>query len=184
MIPKAEGGHRVLRVPTVRDRIVERAVLSQLRPHLDPVLGPSSYGFRPGLGVVDAVQALVRLREEGFGWVLRTDLHDCFPSVDLVRLRRLLEILIVDSDLLDLVDRLLARPAPGNSMLGPPMGWRRGRRGHRCGPTWFLRTSTTGSAPPASPWSATPTTSPCWPATSATRGRRRVSPPRQPRRSG
>ncbi|MFC0438053.1 reverse transcriptase domain-containing protein [Kutzneria buriramensis] len=89
VIPK-DGGHRVLRVPTVPDRVVERDLLSHLRPHLDPVLGPGSFGFRPGPGVVDAVQALARLREEGFGCVLHTDLHDCFPSVDLTRLRRLL----------------------------------------------------------------------------------------------
>ncbi|WP_198047695.1 CRISPR-associated endonuclease Cas1 [Kutzneria sp. 744] len=119
-----DGGQRVLRVPAVRDRVVERALLSVLSPRLDPLLGPASFGFRPGLGVVDAVQALARLRDEGFGWVLRTDLHDCFPSVDLRRVRRLLEVLTSDGDLLGVLDLLLARAArrPGEQTLRPAHG--------------------------------------------------------------
>lgn len=77
-IPKADGGVRVLHIPPVRDRIVERAAAGVLTGLIDPLLGPSSFGYRPGLGVADAVQAIARLRDEGHGWVLRTDVDDCF----------------------------------------------------------------------------------------------------------
>ena len=63
---------RRLQVPTVSDRVVERAVLAVLTPIVDPWLGPASFAYRPGLGVVDAVQALARLRDEGLhGWLAR-----------------------------------------------------------------------------------------------------------------
>lgn len=101
--------HRALQVPAVRDRIVARAVLSAVTLIVDPLLGPASYAYRPGLGVVDAVQALARLREEGFGWVLRTDVDDCFPSMPVGLARRRLGEIIDDGDLLGVVDLLLAR---------------------------------------------------------------------------
>lgn len=69
-IPKDDGGERILHVPTVRDRVVERAVLAVLTPLLDPMFGPSSYAYRPGLGVLDAVQEVARLRDEGLRWVV------------------------------------------------------------------------------------------------------------------
>lgn len=102
---------RVLHVPAVRDRIVERSVLDQVTPLVDPHLGPASFAYRPGLGVVDAVQALARLREEGLRWVLRTDVDQCFPSVPVGHARRLLTALVPDAELLILVDRLLGRPS-------------------------------------------------------------------------
>jgi CRISPR-associated protein Cas1 len=102
-IPKNDGGQRLLHIPTVRDRIVERSLLSVLTPVLDPLLGPSSFAYRPGMGVADAVRAVVSLRDEGLRWVLRTDVHDCFPSVDIARLLRLICTAIDDRELVDLL---------------------------------------------------------------------------------
>jgi hypothetical protein len=42
VIPKDTGGQRVLHIPAVRDRVVQRAVLAELTPLIDPLLGPSS----------------------------------------------------------------------------------------------------------------------------------------------
>lgn len=122
-----DGAQRRLHIPSVRDRIVARAILTVVTPYVDPHLGPSSYAYRPGLGVVDAVQALARLREEGCAWVLRTDIDDCFPTVPTSYARRLLGVLVADADLLAVVDLLLARPfvARGHGsrrMRGLPQG--------------------------------------------------------------
>ncbi|MFT4228491.1 CRISPR-associated endonuclease Cas1 [Micropruina sp.] len=103
----------MLHIPSIGDRIIERALLRGLNPIIDPHLGASSYGYRPGLGVVDAVQAVVALRDEGLGWVLRSDIHDCFPSIDVTRVMRLLEAFIDDAVLLRLIDALLARCVVG-----------------------------------------------------------------------
>lgn len=104
-----EPDRRVLHVPAVRDRVVERAILDAVTPLVDPLLGAASYAYRPGIGVADAVQAVARLREEGLGWVLRTDIDDCFPSVPVALTRRMLGAVVDDADLLRVVDLLLAR---------------------------------------------------------------------------
>lgn len=114
-IPKSDGTHRVLHIPRVTDRIVERALLRGLNPIVDPHLGAGAYGYRPGLGVVDAVQAVASLRDEGAQWVLRADIHDCFPSIDVARVLRLLRAFVDDVALLELVGSLLARCAVNGS---------------------------------------------------------------------
>lgn len=115
-LPRPDGQTRMLHIPSVRDRVVERSVLAVVTPVIDPWLGPFSYAYRPGLGIADAVQAIVRLRDEGLRWVARADFHDCFGSIPLSRLRRALHVLIEDAALMDLIEAFLARrPAPHSS---------------------------------------------------------------------
>lgn len=108
VIPK-KNGERFLDIPSVRDRIVERAILEHINPAIDPLFGATAFGYRPGLGVADAAQEVVRLREEGYTHVLRTDVHDCFPSLPVALLRRQLEFLIAEPEILAVVDLLLDR---------------------------------------------------------------------------
>jgi CRISP-associated protein Cas1 len=61
--------------------------------------------------VADAVQAVATLRDEGLGWVARSDFHDCFGSVPVPLLRRILSALIEDPGLLAVVGSLLDRRA-------------------------------------------------------------------------
>jgi retron-type reverse transcriptase len=49
-LPRPDGQLRMLYVPTVRDRVVERSILAVVTPLIDPWLGPFSYAYRPGLG--------------------------------------------------------------------------------------------------------------------------------------
>ena len=111
---REDGDVRLLHVPPVRDRIVERAVLAAVTPTVDPMLGPWSYAYRPGLGVADAVQALARLRDEGLGWVARADVADCFPSIPIGHLRRLITALVDDEPLLALINLFLDRASTGD----------------------------------------------------------------------
>ncbi|ACV77638.1 reverse transcriptase family protein [Nakamurella multipartita] len=62
---RVDGATRMLHVPTVSDRVVERALLGVLTPLVDPWLGAASFAYRPGIGVTDAVQEVARLRDEG-----------------------------------------------------------------------------------------------------------------------
>lgn len=102
-------GDRDLQIPTVTDRIVARAILATISPLVDPHLGPASYAYRPGLGVRDAVQAVVQLRDEGLGWVVRSDVDDCFPSLPVGLARRLLGVVVDDEAILAVIDRFLDR---------------------------------------------------------------------------
>lgn len=110
---RPDGRTRLLHVPSVRDRVVERALLGVLTPLADPWLGPFSYAYRPGLGVADAVQAVTRLREEGLRWVCRCDIDDCFPSIPVPLLRRKIAALLDDPELTALIGNLLARVGSG-----------------------------------------------------------------------
>ena len=113
-------------MPTVRDRIVERSVLAALTPAIDPLLGPFSYAYRHGLGVVAAVQAVAALRDEGLTWVARSDFHDCFSSVPVSLLWRILTALIEDQGLLALVGALLNRRAAAHGAAAVVQGLAQG----------------------------------------------------------
>ena len=125
-IPRDNGPARLLHVPTVADRVVERAVLSVLTPMVDPWLGPWSFAYRPGLGVADAVQAVARLRDEGLEWAARADIADCFPSIPVGHLRRLVAALVDDDALRTLIEAFLARRSTGEggvrAVAGLPQG--------------------------------------------------------------
>jgi CRISPR-associated protein Cas1 len=79
-IARSGGGVRRLAVPSLRDRIVERALLAELDVVIDPLLLPWSFAYRRGLGVRDAVACLAEARDEGAGWVARSDIDDCLST--------------------------------------------------------------------------------------------------------
>lgn len=80
-LPKRDGGARELAIPAVADRVAQRAFVNVLEGVFEPTFLPCSFGYRPGLGVAQAVEAVLRHRAEGYGWVLDADVRDFFPSV-------------------------------------------------------------------------------------------------------
>lgn len=88
-VPKARGGLRPLALWALRDRIAQRAVYDLVAPLFEPHFLPCSFGFRPGLGVPDAVKALQAQREAGLRWVVDADIEDCFGSIPTDRLMAL-----------------------------------------------------------------------------------------------
>lgn len=118
-IPKENGDSRVLQVPTIRDRIVERAVHDVVAPHIDPLLGPSAFAYRTGISVADAVQAVVAWREQGYAWAMRSDIRDCFPTVPRGLAIRMLSTSLPDASLHGLIESLMRRDA---SERGVPQG--------------------------------------------------------------
>lgn len=105
---------RLLHVPTVSDRVIARAALAALIPTVEPHLGPGAYAYRAGLGVADAVQAVVALREEGMRWVLRTDIADCFPTLPREGVWAKLQHVFSGHDVLGVVRQLLDRTVCGS----------------------------------------------------------------------
>lgn len=82
-IPKKRPGEwRVLRIPTVTDRVLQRAVMQVLQPLLEPWFLDCSFGYRPGRGLKGAVQRILDLRQGGREWVLDADIDACFDSID------------------------------------------------------------------------------------------------------
>lgn len=82
-IPKGDGGRRPLGIPTIEDKVVQRAFLMVLEPLYEEVFLDCSYGFRPGRSQHQALSAAREgLRTMGGGWVLDVDIKSFFDSVD------------------------------------------------------------------------------------------------------
>ena len=109
-IPKSHGdGVRTLRIPTIRDRVVERALLDAITRTVDLHLSANAYAYRTGRGTNDAIHHLTQLRDAGYTHVLRTDIADYFPNLDVE------DALLVLRDLVHCprtvaLTRLLAQP--------------------------------------------------------------------------
>ena len=115
---ETNGKERTLHIPAVQDRIVARAILATTTSRIDPLLGASAFGYRPGLGVADAVQAVVDAREAGLKWVLRTDVDDCFTSLSPdIAFDRFTQA-VHDTDITDVVEQLLGRTVGNGKMRG------------------------------------------------------------------
>jgi group II intron reverse transcriptase/maturase len=112
-IAKQGGGIRRLAVPVLIDRIVERALLAELDAVVDPLLLPWSFAYRRGMGVRDALAALVEAREAGSAWVARADIDDCFDCIPRWEVLRRLREVVADRQAVDLVHRLMDRPVVG-----------------------------------------------------------------------
>jgi RNA-directed DNA polymerase len=80
-IPKPDGGQRELGIPTVRDRLIQQALLQVLQPWLDSTFSQHSYGFRPGRSAHQAVQAAQAHVESGRRVVVDVDLEKFFDRV-------------------------------------------------------------------------------------------------------
>lgn len=99
---------RPIGIPTLEDKVLQRAVLMLLEPLYEQDFVPDSYGFRPGRG---AHQALERLWKETMntdgGWVLEVDLSKFFDTLDHGHLRRFVQHRVKDGVLLRLIGKWL-----------------------------------------------------------------------------
>jgi len=81
-IPKANGGKRMLGIPTVQDRVIQQAVYQQLCSVFEPTFSDNSYGFRPGRSAHDAIRAAQRYVQAGEDWVIDIDISAFFDHVN------------------------------------------------------------------------------------------------------
>jgi RNA-directed DNA polymerase len=65
---------RPLGIPTVRDRVVQKALLNVLEPIFERDFAAHSYGFRPRRGCKDALRRVDELLKAGYTWVVDADL--------------------------------------------------------------------------------------------------------------
>jgi RNA-directed DNA polymerase len=108
-IPKPDGRLRPLGVAALEDKILQRAVVEVLNAVYERAdfLG-FSYGFRPGRGAHDALDALsVGIARKRVNWVLDADIRDFFTSLDQSWLAKFLGHRIADRRVLRLIQKWL-----------------------------------------------------------------------------
>jgi group II intron reverse transcriptase/maturase len=81
-IPKADGGIRLLGIPTVLDRLIQQAISQELNKIYDPTFSESSYGFRPKRSAKQAILKAKEYINEGYRWVVDMDLEKFFDKVN------------------------------------------------------------------------------------------------------
>ena len=105
-IPKPDGRQRPLGIGVLEDKIIHRAVVEVLNAVYEEDFLGFSYGFRPGRGPHDALDALaVGISERKVNWVLDADVSDFFTRLDHLWLKKFLEHRIADKRVLRLIDK-------------------------------------------------------------------------------
>jgi RNA-directed DNA polymerase len=102
-IPKGDGRTRPLGIPTVKDRIVQTAVKFAIEPIFEATFRPTSYGFRPGRGCLDALREVDQLIKDGYVFVVDADLESYFDSIPHEKLMQRVEERVSDGRVLELL---------------------------------------------------------------------------------
>lgn len=106
-IPKANGGVRLLGIPTVTDRLIQQSIAQVLSRHYDSSFSENSYGFRPCRSAHQAVIRGQGYLNEGYTHIVELDLEKFFDKVNHDKLMTVLSRVVIDKPLLKLIRRYL-----------------------------------------------------------------------------
>jgi len=107
-LPKGNGQFRPLGIPAVEDKLLQVAVTRLLEAIYEQDFLPCSYGYRPGVGAVDAVDKLtVKLQFGYYHYVVEADIKGFFDTMDQEWLVRMLAERIDDRAFLGLIRKWL-----------------------------------------------------------------------------
>jgi RNA-directed DNA polymerase len=122
-IPKDNGKTRGLKIPAIRDRVVQGALRLILEPIFEADFQPGSYGYRPHRTAHQALERVSEGLNKKLHVVIDLDLASYFDSVRHDRLLEKLARRVRDGDVLHLCKLILksggARGLPQGSVIGP-----------------------------------------------------------------
>lgn len=96
-VPKADGRQRPIGIPTLEDKIVQKAAAEVLNAVYEADFAGYSYGFRPGRSQHDALDALsTAIQRRKVSWVLDADIRGFFDAIDHDWLMKFVEHRIAD----------------------------------------------------------------------------------------
>ena len=107
-IPKADGWQRPLGIAALEDKIVQQAVKTVLEQIYEVDFLGFSYGFRPGRGCHNALDALwMGIMHGKVSWVLDADIRGFFDNIDHEWMLKFLEHRVADRRMLRLIRKWL-----------------------------------------------------------------------------
>jgi len=109
-IPKADGKKRPLGIPTLKDRVVQMAVVLILEPIFEADFCECSHGFRPGRKAHDALEAIRENLKAGRNEVYDADLKGYFDTIPHDKLMACVRMRITDGNVLSLIRGWLRAP--------------------------------------------------------------------------
>ena len=109
-IPKADGTKRPLGIPTLKDRVVQMAVVLILEPIFEADFHECSHGFRPGRKAHDALEAIRENLKAGRTEIYDADLKGYFDSIPHDKLMACVRMRVTDGRVLELIRGWLRAP--------------------------------------------------------------------------
>ncbi len=97
-IMKKDGSQRTVERPGFTDLIVQQYVLKMASTFFDRMFEEGSIGYRKGISRQRAVELVKDAADEGFRFVIESDIEDFFPSVDLSALENILHSVLPEAD--------------------------------------------------------------------------------------
>jgi RNA-directed DNA polymerase len=119
MTAQRNGKVRQLALPTVRDRVAQRAFLEVVGRKLDVQAAEASFAYRKGRSWLDALARAERSRDQGLRFVMRADIEKFFDRIDHAILARTLASSIGDPRAVDLALSWSAAPTLGANGIEP-----------------------------------------------------------------
>jgi group II intron reverse transcriptase/maturase len=107
-IDKSDGRKRPLGIPSLEDKIVQKAVEMIMDRIYDPIFHDFSFGFRGGKGQHDALKKVrEKCMSENINWIIDADVSSYFDTIDHRQLIEFMKLRLNDGGLIRLVKKWL-----------------------------------------------------------------------------